>query len=155
MMGLIVVSIIFHMNSETGEKNQIQTKVIILFSTLFLLEITFFSLSIFFNSPIISSNIFVQFGFCLTFGNMYLLNGIYTRKSSALVLYFIVYIYNLISTFLDASAPKGLYFTFKLVFAVIQAIRGLVVCAYYRKFVNKFISFYFKKYHSDQRLIGK
>lgn len=145
----------FFMNPENGEKDQVQTEIIILFSILFFLEITFFSLAIFFNSQVIPVNVFVEFGCCLTCGNMYLLNGIYLKKSSTLVLYFIVYIYSLISTFLDASAPTGLYFTFKLVFVVVQAIRGLVVCVYYRKFVNKFISFYFKKYHSNQRLIGK
>lgn len=143
------------MNSQHSEKDQIQTEIIILFCILFLLEITFFSLAIFFNSPVIPINVFVQFGCCLTFGNMYLLNGIYTKKSSTLVLYLIMYIYNLISTFLDSSPPKGLYFTFKLAFVIVQATRGLIVCVYYRKFVDKFISFYFKKYQSNQRLIGK
>lgn len=143
------------MDLEFFEKDSAQNQVSKLFCIFYFLELIFFSLSIYFKSGDIPYSFFMQFSCCLTFGNLYLLYGIFAKKSSHLALYFIIYIYNIISIFAESSNRRGLYIAFKISTVFIQIIRGITVCYCYRKVVDKFISFYFTKYNSNQELIGK
>lgn len=137
------------------EENDIQNRSMIIFCLTFCFEMIFFSLAVYFNSENIPISIFVQFSCCLTFGNIFLLYGIFTKKTTNFAMYFIVYTYTIILNFLDSSNHHGLYLTFKLCQVISTLLRGVTVIIYYRKFANKFISFYFKKYQSDLTLIGK
>lgn len=143
------------MEFDYHDKKGLQVQIMIIFCVFYLLELIFFSLAIFFDKEEISITIFIQFSGCLTFGNFYLLYGIFTKNASILALYFLIYIYTIVSNFLGASDQYGLYFIFKICQVATTGIRGVSVCFYYTKFVNKFISFYFRKYQSDEKLIGK
>lgn len=137
------------------QEDDIQNITVSIFCLIFCLEIVFFSLAIFFEKKVITQSLFVQFSCCLTFGNIFLLYGIFTKKTSNLTMYFIVYIYTIILTFVDSFRNQGLYLVFKICQFLTTTLRGMVVIIYYRKFANQFISFYFKKYQSDLTSIGK
>lgn len=143
------------MKPQIHDKKGLKVRVMVIFCFIYILELVFFSCAIFFNVHEVPVCVFVQFSCCLTFGNFFLLYGAFKKNSSNLSMYTIVYTYTMIINFLNSSTNHNLYLTFKICQVSITGLRGIIVFLYYQKFANKFISFDFRKYQSNEALMGK
>lgn len=129
--------------------------ILMIFSGLFLLEIIIFSVFALLSNEDICKYECFQFATCLAFGNMFLIYGMLSKNSSILTSYFLVYVYTIIAVFIITKTRRVMTIVLNISQLIIAIIRGIIVYILYIKFLHKFISFYFRKYQHNEKLIGK